>query len=158
MKGFEKVFTGLVLVFVLWVTVAGVARGQAGPGESPLPTPTPAPLPWDDGVPTPQEFLGWLALGGAPLIGALTAFLARKSAWFQNLSSEGKGWVSFGLGAGLPALAGLLLLYIPNTVWTAITPVWLAVGTAILGYLGKELTYLLVVKPTQRDWLECDKD
>jgi len=145
----------VVLLAALLALAAPVAA--QGPGDSPLPTPTappgPTPLPWGDGVPTPQEFLGWLALGGAPLIGALTTFLERKAKWFQTLTSEGKWWASFGLGAGLPALAGLLLLYVPGEVWTAITPVWTILGTAVLGYLGKEVAYLVLVKPGKRVWL-----
>jgi hypothetical protein len=154
---FEKVLTVVVCVFALVILLSGVALAQSGPGDSPIPTPTPEttpePFPWGDEVPTPQEFLGWLALGGAPLIGAITSLLQRKSTWFQNLSSEQRWWVSFGLGAGLPALAGLLLLYMPTDVWTAIQPLWMVLGTALMGYLGKELTYLLLVKPAQRDWL-----
>jgi len=141
----------LLLVFLLALAAPVAAQG---PGDSPVPTPTAppdtTPLPWGDGVPTPQEFLGWLALGGAPLIGALTTLLQRKARWFQKLNSDGKLWVSFGLGAGLPALAGLLLLYVPAAVWAAITPVWTILGTAVLGYLGKEVAYLVLVKPNKR--------
>ncbi|MBN2003937.1 MAG: hypothetical protein JXA21_11335 [Anaerolineae bacterium] len=148
-------FQVVLLVVIVLLMLAGPAAAQ-GPGDSPLPTPTasptPAPVPWEDRTPTPQEFLGWLALGGAPLIGALTALLQRKSRWFQNLSSDGKWWVSFGLGAGLPALAGLLLLYVPSAFWEAITPIWMIVLTAILGYLGKESVYLLLVKPNTQIW------
>lgn len=145
----------LLLAMVMLLALSAPVMAQS-PGESPLPTPTasptPAPVPWGDKTPTPQEFLGWLALGGAPLIGALTALLERKSHWFQNLSSEGKWWMSFGLGAGLPALAGLLLLYVPAAFWDAITPIWMIVLTAILGYLGKESVYLLLVKPNTQTW------
>lgn len=137
---------------------------------SPLPTPTvpvsplltpPAPviiLP-QSGVLTdtppldsPEEFLGWLALGGAPLIGVLIAFLARKSAWFQNLSSVRKWWFSFGLGTGIPVLAGLLLMYVPKSFWDAIRPLWVLVVMAVMGYLGKEAAYLTWIKPQKRDW------
>jgi len=100
-------------------------------------------------VESPQAFLSWLALGSAPLIGVLTSLLERKSKWFQDLSSKGKWWVSFGLGAGIPATAGLLLLYVPVSFWEAITPVFYIVGMAIFGYLGKEIAYLLLVKPNE---------
>lgn len=147
-----------VLVLLVSMLVLTTPVAAQGPGGSPLATPTAPPvmpLPWDDGtVPTPQEFLGWLALGAAPLIGALTSLLQRKSPWFQGLSTAGKWWVSFGLGAGLPALAGLLLLYVPEAFWVTITPVWTILGTALLGWLGKEMTFLLAVKPNQRTWLE----
>lgn len=139
-----------VLVMVLWFAQA--VSAQAGPGDSPLPTPTSTPEPGGDeqpAVPTPTEFLGWLAISGATLVGILTALLERKSAWFQGLSGDGKGWVSFGLGAGIPALAGLLLLYVPENFWQAITPVWTILGAALLGYLGKELAYLTLVRPNK---------
>lgn len=148
-------FQVVLLVVVALLVMGGTVAAQS-PGESPLPTPTasptPAPVPWEDRTPTPQEFLGWLALGGAPLIGALTALLERKARWFQNMSSDRKWWVSFGLGAGLPALAGLLLLYVPSAFWDSITPVWTILLTAILGYLGKESIYLLLVKPNTQTW------
>lgn len=151
-SGFK--FQVVLLVVVALLLALGAPVAAQSPGDSPLPTPTasPAPVPWEDHTPTPQEFLGWLALGGAPLIGALTALLERKARWFQNLGSEGRGWVSFGLGAGLPALTGLLLLYVPASFWDAITPVWMIVLTAILGYLGKESVYLLLVKPNTQTW------
>lgn len=132
---------------------------------SPLGTPTTILLPntgtphvtalQDDGPPldSPESFLQWVALGGAPLIGALIALLARKSKWFQLLPSEQKRWVSFGLGAGIPAISSLLLFYVPSAIWEALRPVWTIVVAAVLGYLGKEGVYLAWIKPQEREWI-----
>lgn len=133
-----------IVIFVALIIFLAALVGTATAAYS-------APLN-DDTLPpveSPQAFLGWLALGGAPLIGALTSLLQRKAKWFQNLSTNGKWWVSFGLGAGLPALAGLLLLYVPSTFWEAITPAFYVIGSALIGYIGKEIVYLLAVRPNE---------
>jgi len=132
MKKFK--FWFVIIVLILSFVVGQVVRAQSGD----LPP-----------VDSPQSFLGWLSLGGAFLVGALTSLLERKAKWFQNLSSDGKWWVSFGLGAGLPALAGLLLLYVPVSFWEAITPAFYVIGSAIIGYIAKDLIYLRYIKPNK---------
>lgn len=132
----------MVIAFVLGVSVFTGLKVASAQGVLPQGGDLPP-------VDSPQAFLGWLALGGAPLIGALTSLLQRKAKWFQDLSSDGKWWVSFGLGAGLPALAGLLLLYIPASFWEAITPAFYVIGSAIIGYIGKEIVYLRYVRPNE---------
>ena len=98
-------------------------------------------------IPTITEVLSLLAQGiGA---GAVLAFLAEKSTWFQKLSSDVKNWLIFGLSVGLPLVAQLLLSLVPPDVWTAIQPYWAAIAAGFVGWAGSQAVYLGVIKPAQ---------
>lgn len=98
-------------------------------------------------IPTITEMLSLLVQGvGA---GAVLAFLAEKSAWFQKLSSAVKGRLVFGLSVGLPLGAQLLLGLVPPSVWEIVQPYWAALAAGFVGWAGSQAIYLGVIKPAK---------
>ncbi len=142
-----KKFSILIVVLFLVLALAGAVLA-----ESPVPTPVPPEggggvvLAPDAALVSPQAFLHWLSAAAVPALGAGVALLARRSAWFQGLTKARKQAVALALGTGIPALAGALLLYVPDAVWVALQPLWGVIVPAIVGWVGMELTYLGVVR------------
>ncbi len=127
----------LVVVLLLAAALPAMARDTPPEDAASIP---------DAALDTPRDFVRWLSVGAAPFIGAAVTFLARRSVWFQALPSDKKRAVAFGLGVGLPSLAGFALLYIPEHVWLALLPAWQIVVPALLGWVGLEASYLGLVR------------
>lgn len=99
-------------------------------------------------IPEVMSVLAMLAQGvGA---GFVLSFLAEKSAWFQGLDGEKKGWLVFGLSLGLPLLAQVLLAVVPPEMWAVVQPFWRAVAAGFVGWAGSQAAYLGIIKPVTR--------
>jgi len=139
----KKIFVVLAVALLLLASASLVLAQDSPPAEGPS-------IP-DAALESPEAFLHWLSVGAAPVLGSLVALLVRKSAWFQALTRRRKILVAFGLGAGLPAAAGFLLLYVPAEFWLALRPAWAIIVPAVLGWMGMEATYLGGIKGRESD-------
>ena len=72
----------------------------------------------------------------------LRIFLFERFKWFQNLSSDAKWWVIFGLSLGLPLLAQVLLQFVPADVWAMLEPYWRALASGFLTWAGSQAAHL----------------
>ncbi len=95
-------------------------------------------------VPPLVETLGLLAQGVG--VGLVLSFLAEKVKAFQDLRSDVKGWVIFGISMGLPVLARVLLDVVPPESWALIEPYWQTVAIAFLGWASSQAVYLGIIK------------
>lgn len=132
----------LVLVLALCVVVAVGAQGPEEPGEDAPPALVVGELPPD--LPGLLEVLA--CGGGGAAIGVLLSFLFEEAPAFGALSGQGKRWVSFGLSVGAPVAATLLLLYVPPEVWAQLQPLWMALVTGLMGWLGNQGAFRVLIE------------
>jgi len=116
----------ILLVTMLLLVTAGPAAAQAA-AEG-------------DQAPGLVETLKLLAQGIG--VGAVTAFLFERFAWFQQMSESGRWWTIFGISMGLPILAQVALQFVPPDVWAQLEPYWTAIASGFLAWAGSQGVHL----------------
>lgn len=90
-------------------------------------------------VPSIERVLGWIAGG---LAGPVLALALERSAWFQKIKDHRQKWyLIIGLNAVASLAAVALLRYVPDAVWTELTPYWTAVALMVINLLGSQVTH-----------------
>ncbi len=90
-------------------------------------------------IPGLVEVLKMLTAGVG--VGAVISFLFEKITFFQNLSSQAKWWVVFGLSLGLPLAAQVALQFVPPDVWAMLEPYWQALAAGFLVWVGSQVVH-----------------
>jgi len=89
------------------------------------------------------ETLTFITAGGAAF-GAVISQALEDAGWFQKLSSFWKEMVVKLISFGIPALAGVALRFLPDTVPAPINQVWVLAILAIMMFLGSQIYHAAV--------------
>lgn len=149
MRKSELGWSVVVMAFVLWLSVSGVAA-QGIPGDSPLATPTLAAWNPDAGeLPTdPRGVLVWLVSGGAVIVAnALLAYAYARWPWFAALDGFEKRALAWGTSIVL-SCAAYGLLHLSGAFWARVLEFWPLFLSVAVGLAVNQTWYHTREKPT----------